>query len=709
MASSRNVLFRNRLNNGLLILAFVLILATSAVSVSSTNELGASIGMVNHTNQTLALITRLKVAIGEAQGNGLRYMITGNQQNQLIQREALSEINKVNLELAVAVKDNPLQRSYLADFVQRYNVLLTRSLDSIAIKQKAIREGDEMTPIVRVRKGNGYLIIADMRKVLDKMTSEENRLMVVRVEERDTLVKQTNATVLIANALALVAGMLGFAAIRRSQEEAGKMLMVELRAEQARRASEEKSAFLANMSHEIRTPMNAIFGFTQLLSDSVTEPVEREWVSSIKKSGQLLLGLINDVLDLSKIEAGKMQLNPQPTDLRAVINETMELFKPLAGEKGIFLTHEIDVTSNDSLMLDAQRLRQVLINLLSNAVKYTEHGGVEVRLTLTPASNPDLRNLLLAITDTGVGIDPQQIERIFEPFHQADSPDGKIRQGTGLGLSICRRLVDMMNGRIEASSEPGKGASFLVEIPNLQAVTALPGGGLIADAHADFNRLPPLKILVVDDVEWNTEIAAGFLGNSHHEVHIANNGPEAVASAKNFKPDLILMDLRMPGMSGYEVSSAIRSDPQLKDRHIAIVAVTASSLGGDEPALRDNFDGYVRKPYTPIELFHALDAIYNAPAILDSIEKTPKKWTPELQASWRQLHGGMLAELRSSMRIREIGDYAQRLHKLASDSRFEHLRRYALGLQKAVQRFDVTAVTAALDELASWPEEYEDV
>lgn len=708
MASGRNSKFRHQVNNGLLALAFVLILATSAVSVTSTNQLGASIGMVSHTHQTLELLTRMKVAVGDAQANGLRYLITGDDANQLGQREALAEMFSLKTQLNDIMKDNALQRSYMADFAELNEAFLVRSMESMAYKQQALKTGSEMAPVKRIREGVGFGIIKQMRHVLDKMTAEENRLMILRVAERDTLVKQTNATVLIANALALVAGMIGFTAIRRSQEESEKMLMVELRAEQARRASEEKSSFLANMSHEIRTPMNAIFGFTQLLSDSVTAPIERDWVLSIKKSGQLLLGLINDVLDLSKIEAGKMQLHVQPTDLHDIINETVALFKPMAAEKGIFLTHEADVAANDPLLLDAQRLRQVLINLLSNAVKYTEHGGVVVRLMLTPSADSQLRDLRLLITDSGVGIDPEQIERIFEPFHQADSPDGKVRQGTGLGLSISRRLIDLMNGRIQVSSELGKGSTFLIEIPNLPVAQTMPARHELAQAKADFNLLPRLKILVVDDVAWNTEIAAGFLANSHHEVHIANSGLDALASAKLLKPDLVLMDLRMPGMSGYEASDAIRSDPDLQDQRIAIVAVTASSLGDDEKALRESFEGYVRKPYTPIELFGALHDIFCAPGLLPEISQTPLKWTPELRARWKQLHGESLVELRNSMRIREIGDYAQQLHKFASEAQFERLGAQALVLQRAVQQFDITAVTAALAELATWPEDFND-
>ncbi len=702
--------FRHQLNYGLLALAFVLILATSAVSVTSTNELGASIGLVSHTHQTLELLTRMKVATGDAQANGLRFMITGDVANQLAQREALAEMYALKVQLRNTVRDNPLQRSYMADFGELYDAFLTRSMESMAYKQKALKSGNETAFVKRIKEGVGFDLVQEMRQVLDKMTTEENRLMVLRVAERDTLVKQTNATVLIANALALVAGGIGFAAIRRSQEESKKMLIAQLRAEQARQASEEKSSFLSNMSHEIRTPMNAIFGFTQLLSESVTAPLERDWVKSIKKSGQILLSLINDVLDLSKIEAGKLQLNLQPTDIHELVGEIVDMVMPNAREKGIFLKHEIESAEREPMLLDGQRMRQVLMNLLSNAIKYTERGGVVVRLVLSPQHDADLRHLRLFVTDSGVGIDPDQQLKIFDPFHQADSPDGKIRQGTGLGLSICRRLVNAMQGELKVSSELGKGSTFMVEIPNVRVAESWPDSEVTNDNAVEFNRLRPLKVLVVDDVAWNTEIAQGFLRNSHHEVHIADNGLDAVAMAKKLRPDVVLMDLRMHGMNGFEATDAIRSDPDLQDTRIEIVAVTASSLDSEEKALRESFDGYVRKPYTPLDLFNALDNLFGNNK--DSSSKsvgTPTQWSTSRQLQWQRLRGEDLLDLQKSMRMREIGDYAKRLRQFSAEAGFAALDLRAASLSDAVQLFDVVAVNDALAMIASMPESFDNV
>lgn len=708
MIESHSSIFRHQLNNGLLALAFVLILATSAVSVTSTNKLGASIGLVSHTHQTLELVTRMRVATGDARANGLRHLITGDSVDQMAQREALAEMYRLRLQLTEITNDNALQRSYMADFGHQYDAFLAYSMESLAYMQGASTTKRAIASAQRIRAGVGFRMISNMRQILDKMTAEENRLMISRVEERDTLVKQTNATVLIANALALVAGALGFIAIRRSQEESKRMLMIEVRAEQARQASEETSSFLANMSHEIRTPMNAIFGFTQLLSESVTAPVERTWVMSIKKSGQMLLSLINDVLDLSKIEAGKLQLQLHPVDIRELVTEIVDMFRPDAHEKNIFLECDFGLEANDPLLLDSQRVRQVLMNLLSNAIKYTERGGVKVSVALTPELDPSFRNLRLTVSDSGVGIDPGQLAKIFEPFHQAESPDGKVRQGTGLGLSICRRLVNAMQGDIQLSSELGKGSTFTVQISQVRAADRLPHKEETTDTLVDFRQIPPLKILLVDDVAWNLEIAQGYLRHSEHEIQIAENGLDAVKLAKSFRPDVVLMDLRMPGMSGFEASDAIRSDHELQDAAIKIIAVTASSLNHEEKALRESFDAYVRKPYTPQDLFHALDGLFcTKVALVDKAHPVPRKWSQHQQEQWQLLRGGELQDLQQSMRMREIGEFSNKLAQFAQNTQFELLEARASELRIAVQGFDIVAVNNVLQMIADMPERFD--
>ncbi len=476
----------------------------------------------------------------------------------------------------------------------------------------------------------------------------------------------------------------------------------------AEEANAAKSDFLAHMSHEIRTPMNAIFGFTQLLSESIQAPLERGWIAAIKKSGELLLSVINDVLDLSKIEAGKLDLHPQPTNIVDILDDMVAMFAPLAAEKGIRLVRDIDVDP-EPVLLDTQRVRQVLMNLVSNAVKFTETGGVTIRLEVADGETAGLRNIALVVADTGVGILPAEISRIFEPFCQAESPDGKLRQGTGLGLTISRRLIHAMSGQIEVRSALGEGTTFTVRIPGVATADLLPAHST-AGEDVDFDQLPPLSILVVDDVPWNLEVAAGYLRNSHHDIHLAGNGLEGLTSARTLRPDVVLMDLRMPIMDGYEACTAMRAEASLA--HTAIIAVTASSLGKEEGALRRGFDDFVRKPYSPTQLFQALArsvgraAQAHPPHAAD--EGVPGVWNPDLRSHWQELQQIQLPALAGSMRMRELGEFAQRLGALADDACYPDLRILATALTSSIDSFDVKRIGEILQRIARLAADFED-
>ena len=646
-------------------------------------------------------------------------------------REALTRnMDEVGMRIDTLRTDasgNADQRALVELLMSDREDMIVRARASIAVKDAAIARGDDRAVLRRLRDGRGELIIDRMRARIQRMIEIEDGLLAERRAERDVLVKQTNATLLVANGLALFAGLIGFLALRRAQREAENTLLMQLRAAQARRDSEEKSVFLANMSHEIRTPMNAIFGFAQLLADRVDEPLQREWVASIRKSGQVLLTLINDVLDLSKIEAGKLQLNPQGTDIGELVEETLSLFGALAEARDIALRLDIARDGLVPVAVDAPRLRQVLMNLISNAVKYTERGMVTVSVDMAPSplGGHDLR---IRVQDTGTGIHPDEQARIFEPFYQADSPDGRTRQGTGLGLSVTRLLLQLMQGRIQVISTPGEGALFQVDIPALpEADVVVPN---LADGFAeavDFDCLPPLRILIVDDVDWNIEVARGYLRGSHHQLAIARDGEEALAVARAFRPDVVLMDLRMPRMNGYRATEAIRAD--IAARGARIIAVTASSMTDDQGATEVRFDGYVRKPYAPAELLSSLVALFgernNAHDGAHAVDAQASRWgtarstdapttgagedvaapraedrRAEALAEWATVRGAPLEALRTRMRMREIDEFSRRLKQLAESIGDPRLRDEAQQLHHAVQRFDVNRMKAVLDRLA---------
>ncbi len=714
MSSMRSIQFRDRLNNGLLALAVMLILLTSLISVRSTNALRDSIVMVHRTRDVKDAINDFGRLQSESETYNLLYLISGSTDHLSLYRERQRDVDQAQEKIRqLTQNDSVAQKDNFERLVALRALMSERDETAIDLKDRAIRYDTSARIVATVREDRRTAIVDGMRSVMAQMIAAENIVLQQRTRQRDAMVKQTNATVLTSNGLALVAGILGFMAIRRAQGESEKALRTELKSTQASRASEEKSAFLANMSHEIRTPMNAILGFTQLLSESVTAPVQRDWVQAIRKSGQLLLSLINNVLDLSKIEAGKLQFNLQPTDLRQLTEETIELFSTQAADKGIGLTAEINESALITVDIDAQRMGQVMMNLVGNAVKYTEQGGVVLRLSATLSVDERYCDLRLLVSDSGVGIAEEQRGRIFEPFHQADSPDGKYRQGTGLGLSITRRLVEMMDGRISVESELCKGSSFLVDIPRLK-LSADPAPIASADeGPIDFNRLPPLKILVVDDIDWNAQVAQGYLGRSHHSVYVASDGIEGVAATKSIRPDVVLMDLRMPRLNGFDARNQIRALPDLQAT--AIVAVTASGLGSDVKPLRAMFDGYIRKPYTPLDLFVTLEALFgakpaarNIPVAAASLDLLPLTITADLQQQWQSLRGEALVEVRRSMRMREIASFAQELCVLGSNMQWPRLLGYADLLADSVRRFDVVAVKNLLNDLARWPEELSD-
>ena len=334
-----------------------------------------------------------------------------------------------------------------------------------------------------------------------------------------------------------------------------------------------------------------------------------------------------------------------------------------------------------------------------------------LRLSMLPSPLGQGRDLRVAVIDTGVGIDPEQQAQIFEPFYQADSPDGRVRQGTGLGLSITKRLVDLMHGRIHVVSQPGEGATFRVNIPDLEPAAVVPASAE-ETTRVDFDRLPALKILVVDDVEWNLEVAQGYLHDSHHQIAVAHDGAEGVEIAHGLRPDVVMMDLRMPRMNGFDALEAIRADTALVATRV--IAVTASSLAGEAGPQHAPFDGFLRKPYTPLELFAVLNTLFRNDDALRTEAVVPAPQAVDADSEgrraqacveWRSVRGLPLQALRTRMRMREIGEFSKRLLQLADDLRDPALQAEAHRLKLALQRFDVNQVKIVLDRLAHWPEE----
>ena len=360
----------------------------------------------------------------------------------------------------------------------------------------------------------------------------------------------------------------------------------------AEAANRAKSKFLAGMSHELRTPLNAVLGYAQLLTmDGGLSAQQARGLDVIHQSGKHLLALINDILDLARIEAGRTELNPEPVNLSVFLQTVVNLMQVKTHEKRLAFVFDAGTGLPDAVLADERRLRQVLLNLLGNAIKFTEQGTVTLRAGAEP-KGPAQALLRLDVEDTGVGMRPDDLERIFEPFEQVGDTQSRSG-GTGLGLAITRALVNDMGGQVQVSSEFGRGTRFWVELPLQVAPPAqdaprkVPG---VVRYHG-----PPRRVLVVDDVAANRALMCDFLTNAGFEVAQANDGSQMLVAARSFRPDLILIDSVMPSVDGLEATRQLRRDADLAA--VPVIAVAASATAEHRAAcLQAGVNVFLAKP-----------------------------------------------------------------------------------------------------------------
>jgi len=417
--------------------------------------------------------------------------------------------------------------------------------------------------------------------------------MVILMEERFMELIRTKEALQSVNT-----NLESLVAIRTSELEDAKL--------EAEKANKLKSEFLANMSHEIRTPMNAIIGFTDLLEENVKDPTNANYVKSVKNSGKVLLTIINDILDLSKVEAGKMHIEPSPTNLQDIADELYPIFMLKARAKNLDFKINTEKAINSPLMLDEVRLRQILFNLINNAIKFTHQGYVHVYFkTIELNAHVDL---IITVEDSGIGIPKDQQESIFTAFMQQKDQKTKTYGGTGLGLAIVKQLLDLMQGDIRVESSIDKGATFTVTLKGVTKSTQ----ELKTRIEPKKALFEPATIIIADDIELNRTLVYEYLKDMPFKLLVAKDGKETLRLVEENSVDIVLTDIKMPIMDGYESTKVIKSK-----YNIPVIAITASVLISKKDEANNIFDLLLEKPISSEKLMEALCRYLKCTTIID--------------------------------------------------------------------------------------------
>jgi PAS domain S-box-containing protein len=478
--------------------------------------------------------------------------------------------------------------------------------------------------------------------------------------------------------------------------------------QKAESASRAKSEFLANMSHEIRTPMNAILGFSEVLLNKVSEPENKSHLEAILSSGRTLLSLINDILDLSKIEAGKMQINYEPVEISMLIEEIEHIFEKKLKEKGLNLKIDIDPDVPRVLMLDEVRIRQILFNLVGNALKFTDEGYILIGL-YAKATGEERYELSMVVKDTGIGIPRKQQKLIFNAFQQQEVQDTRRYEGSGLGLSITKKLVEKMNGTIRLESRIGQGSRFEIVLPDIsraQKQETFLDYQMNEEREVVFGRS---TILVVDDLQYNIDMVKKLIDSEQVQFAEAQNAEKALEIIKINLPDVVLMDLKLPDMSGYEATALIKSDKRSKK--VPVLAFAPSSAADVETQAKTLFDGFIRKPVNRSELFSKLRMFLphrnkeagfsasnqhsnNSPGISDQQRsQLLERLETDLMDRWH--------EIRDNLVIYKIEDFVEQLEKLDGFKETGPLLDYYKQLKSSLNNFDIERLQTKLKEFPS--------
>ena len=687
-------LFRHKFLGPLAMIWLVITVVSVVIGAVAWSRFSSNVDAAAQTEEFRHSMNHIVSALQNAEVSQRNYLLTGKEGYLNTFTNAENTFPKEFDRLAEFVLPDQARRKEMLELRGLIEVIMGELRQGIAVR----REKGFDSAATFVNPDQGKATLEHLREIIAKVDSDP---LSARAEATQRQMKAVHLTTLLGGLLSIGTGLfaLYFYRIDFLQERAQRELLEEkLQAEQA---VVEKSAFLANMSHEIRTPMNAILGFTELLEPEGLTPKQSEYVRAIRDSGASLLQLINDILDLSKLEAGKLELHPEPTDMRDSCEFLRTVFGQQAAKKSLQLKFELSPDLPRALLLDRVRLRQVLVNLLGNAIKFTERGRVFTRVSWEAPVDASSGTLLIDVEDTGMGIAPDRLQELFKSFIQADPRRDAEKQGSGLGLTIVKRLVSIMDGTLTMESMVGKGTIVhlrLLKVPiSVRLATgdhAEPGGAV------DFNDFVPAIMLVVDDNETNRNLMAGMFEKTHHQLRFACNGQEALESLEEVKADVVLLDIRMPIMDGRMALAEIRKQPLLD--LMPVIAVTASSQASEETKLRTQFTGYVRKPFSRHTLYQELaQVLHRVPPIDSPIPAPPPEQAAEWHAMALELRGLLETDwpvLRDSLAINETRAFAQKLHTLGDTAHCDALVTYAARLARLCETYSVKSLERSLAE-----------
>jgi signal transduction histidine kinase/DNA-binding NarL/FixJ family response regulator len=469
--------------------------------------------------------------------------------------------------------------------------------------------------------------------------------------------------------------------------------------EKAESANKIKSEFLANMSHEIRTPMNAVIGFTNLLEQRVNDEVSKNYLEAVKNGTKQLLTIIDDILDLSKLEAGKLKIEFAPVNLARLLKEVKSFFEVKMTSKQLEFCFDIDESIPKTLLLDEIRVRQILFNLIGNAIKFTHQGSITLKARIEFNDNDFSKARLdISVIDTGIGIEGHERERIFESFSQREAQNTKVYGGTGLGLAICKKLSAMLDGELTLTSEFGKGSEFTLTLFNV-SVSTVDEASVSAAVSSKFS-FAPINIMIVDDIKTNRFLLCEILRKFPFRVIEAEDGVDALDKISS-EIDLVFMDIKMPKMDGYEATGFIKSNSQLQN--VKVIALTASVYFENNEQSRC-FDEFLRKPVSEQELLATIAKFFPEKVLRNIAAKDEPKPEKVGSSKERQLDSDLIAQLtniRNSGDMEAFGKFGALLVSWAKERELGYTMELARKIIMYSENFDIEKVDIIINELLS--------